>query len=193
MPRRPRIVQAGVPHHVTQRGNRRDQVFFGDADRLAYLDWLRQYTGEHAVDVLAYCLMPNHVHLIVVPSTSDGLRRALQPLHARYAQRVNRCRGLVGHLWQGRFYSAAMDATHLWVAIRYVEQNPVRAGLAEAAERYRWSSARAHCGVRYDPVLSANPVWQRQFEAVGDWSAWLAAGDDEEGTEPGQTPPTAAS
>ncbi len=180
MSRRARIVLAGVPHHVTQRGNHRQQVFFDDADRLAYLDWLRLYSAEEAVSVLAYCLMPNHIHLVAVPAKPDALRRALKPLHGRYAHRVNRELAWHGHLWQGRFHSAPLDESHLWAAVRYVERNPVRAGLVEIAQRYPWSSAAAHCGLRHDPVLSAEARWQRQIEAVGDWSAWLAAGDTQE-------------
>ena len=101
-----RTVFAGLPHHVTQRGNRRADVFFTDEDRRAYLDWLKAYCDEHAVAILGYCLMTNHVHLVVVPDSDDGLQRALKPLHMRYAQHVNRSRGWRGHLWQGRFFSS---------------------------------------------------------------------------------------
>lgn len=182
MSRRARIVLAGVPHHVTQRGNHRQQVFFDDAGRLAYLDWLRLYAAEEAVSLLAYCLMPNHIHLVAVPARPDSLHRSLKSLHGRYAHRVNRERAWAGHLWQGRFSSTPMDESHLWAAVRYVELNPVRAGLVALAQHYRWSSAAAHCGLRQDPVLSADARWQPQVEAVGDWSAWLtaAAGDTQE-------------
>lgn len=96
----------------------------------------------------------------------------------RYAQRINRAKGWKGHLWQGRFYSSALDETYLWAAVRYVERNPVRARMVRKAENYRWSSAAAHCGVRQDPVLTQNPFWRKQFESIGDWSAWLAEGDE---------------
>ena len=178
MPRGNRIVFAGVPHHVTQRGNRRERVFFRESDYSAYLAWLKQYTREHAVDVLAYCLMPNHVHLVVVPDTQDALNHALRPLHMRYAQSVNRARGWKGHLWQGRYFASALDEGHLWAAIRYVERNPVRARLVDAADCYPWSSASAHCGLWGDPVLSEDPGWRRKLEQIGNWSRWLSDADD---------------
>ena len=180
MPRLARTVFAGLPHHVTQRGNRRENVFFGDDDRRTYLEWLRAYCDEHGVAILAYCLMTNHVHLVLVPDGDDGLQRALKPLHMRYAQRVNRARGWHGHLWQGRFFSSPLDEAYLWAALRYVERNPVRARLVRRAEAYAWSSAAAHCGRRADAVLSASPVWRARLAAVADWSGWLAEGDEAE-------------
>ena len=178
MPRLARSVCAQVPHHITQRGNRREQVFFTDEDRQAYLGWLKEYAEKHAVDILAYCLMSNHIHLVAVPRTEDGLQQTLKPLHMRYAQRINRTRGWKGHLWQGRFFSSALDEAYLWAAIRYVERNPVRARMVRKAENYRWSSARAHCWLMQNDVLTTNSSWRKQFEAIGDWSAWLAQGDE---------------
>jgi len=121
-----RIVSPRVPHHVTQRGHRREDVFFSDDDRLAYIDWLKDYAEKHDVEILAYCLMTNHIHLIAVPGSEDGLEKMLKPLHMRYAQRINRERSWKGHLWQGRFFSSALDEDYLWAAVRYVERNPVR-------------------------------------------------------------------
>ena len=178
MPRLARTVCAHVPHHITQRGNRREQVFFTDDDRHAYLGWLKEYAEKHEVDILAYCLMTNHIHLVAVPRTEDGLQQTLKPLHMRYAQRINRTRGWKGHLWQGRFFSSALDEAYLWAAIRYVERNPVRARMVRKAENYRWSSAGAHCRLMQDDVLTTNSGWRKQFEAIGDWSAWLAQGDE---------------
>jgi putative transposase len=183
MPRHARCVFPGVPHHVTQRGHRRGEVFFSPADRRTYLAWLREYTAANQVDVLAYCLMPNHVHLVLVPADEHGLLHSLKPLHMRYAQHVNRLRRWKGHLWQGRYFSSALDESHLWAAIRYVERNPVRAGMCAAAEEYEWSSAAAHCGLRSDPVLVSKADWNRRVVAIGDWSAWLAAADPESVTD----------
>jgi putative transposase len=180
MPRQARAVFAGVPHHITQRGNRSDDVFFSDEDRVAYLDWLAEYCKEHGVEVLAYCLMSNHVHLLAVPEQDDSLQRALKPLHMRYAQRVNRAQGWNGHLWQGRFFSSPLDNDYLWAALRYVERNPVRAGMVRRAENYVWSSAAAHCGRLESDLLSTSAAWKKQCAAIGDWSAWLALGDEEE-------------
>ena len=153
-------------------------MFFTDADRDAYLEWLREYAERHRVEVLVCCLMSNHIHLVAVPATEEGLHQALKPLHMRYAQRINRARGWKGHLWQGRFFSCALDEDYLWAAIRYVERNPVRAKMVRKAENYAWSSAAAHCGLRPDPVLSNQPFWHKQFASIGNWSAWLAEGDE---------------
>lgn len=183
MPRVARVICPGLPHHVTQRGNRRGTVFFSCEDRAVYLRWLKEYTDKHSIDVLAYCLMTNHVHLVVVPATGQSLHRALRPLHMRYAQHINRAREWSGHLWQGRYFASALDAHYAWAAIRYVECNPVRAGMIGKAEGYEWSSAAAHCGYRSDPVLTADTAWRRQCEAVGNWSAWLASGVDQESLE----------
>ena len=180
MPRLSRTVFAGVPHHITQRGNRRENVFFSEEDRSVYLGWLKTYCDKYKVEVLAYCLMTNHIHLIAVPKSEDGLQKVLKPLHMRYAQRINRNKGWKGHLWQGRFFSSPLDESYLWAAIRYVERNPVRAKIVTKAEKYPWSSAAVHCGLRLkdDDVLSKKSDWKKQCEQIPDWSAWLAEGDD---------------
>lgn len=177
MPRLARRVFAGLPHHIVQRGNRREDVFFRDADRSTYLDWLRGYCGEHGVEVLAYCLMTNHVHMVAVPATDAGLEKVLRPLHTRYAMRVNRVRGSKGHVWQGRYFSSTLDEAYLWAAIRYVERNPVRAGMVGVPEQYRWSSASAHCGLDDDPLPTRDPTWLEVISTVGDWRGWLAEAD----------------
>ena len=179
MPRRARTVFSGVAHHVTQRGNRREDVFFSDEDRLVYLAWLHEYCVIHELEVLAYCLMSNHVHLVAVPASDEGLQRVLKPLHMRYAQRVNRAHGWKGHLWQGRYFSCPLDGAYLWAAVRYVERNPVRAGLVRRAKAYRWSSAAAHCGERADALISSDSEWCRKLLPAEHWSAWLAEGDEE--------------
>ncbi len=178
MPRLARSVIANLPHHITQRGNRREDVFFTDEDRQTYLMWLGEYAEKHAVEILAYCLMSNHIHLVAVPSDEAGLQRALKPLHMRYAQRLNRAQGCCGHVWQGRYFSSALDEDYLWAAIRYVERNPVRARLVRKAENYAWSSAAAHCGMRDDPLLSRQKQWRRRFEEMGDWADFLAVPDE---------------
>jgi putative transposase len=171
-----RAVVAGCPHHVTQRGNRRGDVFEVDEDREAYLTFLQQYMAKHGVSLWAYCLMTNHVHLIVVPEEEQSLSRALRDAHTVYAMRFNRRTKLSGHVWQGRFYSCPLDDAHLWAAVRYVERNPVRAGLVERAEEYQWSSAAAHCGLRHDGVLAtAFPP----EGAIENWRAWLREEEDE--------------
>lgn len=177
MPRQARTVFPGVPHLIIQRAVRREDVFFSDADRHAYLTWMREYCAKEQVSVLAYCLMGNLIHVIAVPPNEDALQKVFRPLHTRYAQRVNRAKRWKGRLWQGRFFSSALDETYLWAGIRYVERNPVRARLVRRAEDYAWSSAAAHCGRKKDEVVTTERGWLKRFEAVGDWSAWLAEGD----------------
>ena len=118
MPRVARVVFDGIPHHITQRGNRRADVFFEDVDRTKYLELLNGYCQMHDVEVLAYCLMINHVHIVAVPAKSDGLQRVFKPLHMRYAQEINRSHGWSGHLWQGRFFSNPLDEVYLWFCVR---------------------------------------------------------------------------
>jgi len=130
MPRIARAVAVGLPHHVTQRGNYGQDVFLCDADREAYLAWLADYAGRFGVKILAWCLMTNHVHFVAVPRREDSLARTFNATHMRHAHRMNRKSGLTGHLWQGRFFSCALGGRHLMTCARYIEQNPVRAGLA---------------------------------------------------------------
>ena len=172
MARLARVVAPGVPHHVTQRGNRRQETFFGKADYRAYLELMAEWCGRCAVEIWAYCLMPNHVHLIATPKTQDGLRRAIGEAHRRYTRRVNGREDWTGHLWQGRFTSFPMDETHLLAAARYVELNPVRARLVKRAQDYPWSSARAHLAGGDDKLVKAGPL----LALVGDWAGFLAAG-----------------
>ncbi len=146
-----------------------------DEDREVYREWLRDYAQKHQVEVLAYCLMTNHVHWVRVPRSAEALQQVLRPVHRRYAQRVNRERGWKGHRWQGRFFSSPLDETYLWAAIRYVERNPVRAGMIERAEEYRWSSAACHCGLRQDKALTVNDTWTTRLRSIPGGSAWLVS------------------
>ena len=155
-------------------------MYFSDDDREAYLSWLAEYCEKYRVEVVAYCLMSNHIHLVAVPAPEDGLAQVLRPLHMRYAQRVNRAQGWSGHLWQGRYFSSPLDDAYLWAAVRYVERNPVRAGIALRAETYRWSSAAAHCGMQPDVLLNPDSRWGRRFFEVADWAAWLSQGDEQD-------------
>ena len=177
MPRISRAVFEDVPYHVTQRGNRRDNVFFDNEGRQRYLEWLREYSRKHGLKILAYCLMTNHVHLVVVPINRETLERVMRPLHMRYAQYVNKAMGWSGHLWQGRFFSSALDDRYFWTAVRYVERNPVRARLVDKAADYIWSSAAAHCGRKKDTILSPDFP---PHGIIEDWSAWLHEPDKQE-------------
>jgi putative transposase len=172
MARLARVVAPGVPHHVTQRGNRRQEVFFSGEDYAAYKELLIEGCREARVEVLAWCLMPNHVHLILVPRDEDGLRAALGETHRRYTRHVNLREGWQGYLWQGRFASVPMDESHLMACLRYVELNPVRAGLVRRARDWRWSSARAHLDGRADGLVEP----QKLLKRVPDWKSFLAEG-----------------
>ena len=172
MPRIARVVIPDCPHHVTQRGNRREDVFFSDADRRRYLQLLREYSRKHRLQIQAYCLMSNHVHLVAVPLTADSLSGAMKPLHLRYAQHANDVRRVTGRVWQGRFFSCPLDDEHLWTAVRYVERNPVRVGLVNRAEDWPWSSAAARCGMRVDDLLS-DPCGLTEQVSPGQWSGFL--------------------
>ena len=146
---------------------------------MRYLELLVEYAEKHALAVQAYCLMTNHLHLVAVPRDEASLAAALKPVHTRYTQHINRTRGLSGRLWQGRFFSCPLDEEHLWSAVRYIERNPVRAGLVERAEDYRWSSAAAHCALRADGVLSDPCALTARLDPR-QWSQWLGAPWDDE-------------
>ncbi len=172
MVRLARVVAPGLPHHVTQRGNRRQETFFCAADYRAYLALMAEWCGRRGVEIWAYCLMPNHVHLIATPETGDGLRRAIGEAHRRYTLRINRREDWTGHLWQGRFISFPMDQAYLLSAARYVELNPVRARLARRAQDYPWSSAAAHLAGQDDRLVKTGPL----LALVDDWAEFLEDG-----------------
>src|ERR1700721_367351 len=158
MARLARVVVPSHPPHVTQRGNGRARTFFGDQDYALYRDLLAANCHVAGVEVWAWCLMPNHVHLILVPSDPDGLRRALARVHRHYAGVIQARRKRSGHFWQGRFGAVAMDEEHLAAAPRYVSLNPVRARLAERAQDWRWSSTRAHLRGKEDGLQAPAPI-----------------------------------
>lgn len=176
MARLARLVIPGLPHHITQRGNRRQQTFFNDGDYEAYLELMAEWCREEGVEIWSYCLMPNHVHLIAVPKTEDGLRRAVGEAHRRYTRRINFREKWRGYLWQGRFASFIMDEPYLLAAARYVELNPVRAKLVEHPRQWPWSSARAHLKGRDDRLVKVAPL----LAMVGDWKAFLRSALAEE-------------
>jgi putative transposase len=161
MARLARVVVPGIPHHVTQRGNRRQKTFFSDADYVAYLHIAAEAFAEAGVEVWAYCLMPNHVHLIAVPSTRESLARAVGGTHLAYTRQINRREHWTGYLWQGRFASFPMDDDYLAACVRYVGLNPVRAGLTRRAIDWPWSNVRARVDGRPDPLLTPQPLIDR--------------------------------
>ncbi len=157
MPRIARICAIHYPHHVTQRGNNRETVFFDNDDRVFYLKILGKYSLQYNLDIWAYCLMVNHVHLLAVPRREDSLAKGLGSTNLVYTQYVNRRYGRSGRLWQNRFFSAVIEnEPYLWAVVRYIERNPVRGNLVERAEEYIWSSAQAHILGRQDNMLTGD-------------------------------------
>jgi len=179
MPKVPRFVVPGLPHHITQRGNYRQPVFFNDDDRQFFLRRLIKRAKQYEIDVLAWCLMINHFHLIAIPRRRDSFALGLRALLGEYSLRINSQRGDArGHIWQSRFYSCALSQRHLRMALRYVELNPVRANLVDDPEQYPWSSARCHLGLAPPLVGGAQGLCDPH-----EWGAWLQAAvsrDEEE-------------
>jgi putative transposase len=182
MARLARIAIVNVAHHVTQRGNARQFILATDVERGVYLDLLRKYVELYALSLVGYCLMSNHVHLVVIPRSAEGLAVALKQTHGRYAAYWNALHGSSGHVWQGRFYSCPLDGDHLWIALRYSELNPVRAGLVTTAELWPWSSASAHTASGEALYFLEMEAWKRRWSAE-TWKEYLLAGAPESETK----------
>lgn len=172
MPRLARVLIDGMPHHITQRGNRRQKTFFHESDYTAYKQYLRKWCRKFSVEVWAYCLMPNHVHLIVSADNADAIRVVFRETHRRYSSRINLREGWRGYLWQGRFASFVMDERYTVACAKYIELNPVRAGLVRTPQEYLWSSARAHIYGDNDRLLDKDPLksW------IPNWADFLGTG-----------------
>ena len=179
MPRLARAVAVDCAHHVVQRGNNRQDVFFVDGDKRVYLEILAEECEKYGLEVSGYCLMTNHVHLVATPHKEDSLAKAVGRAHFRYTQYINRFHKRSGHLWQGRFYSCALDERHFGEAMRYVELNPVRAKMCRKAWRYEWSSAAAHVGSGDGSQLLNMAGWFDEMPA-GKWRRLLEQGLGEE-------------
>ena len=175
MARLARIVAPGLPHLVTQRGIRRQDVFSDKADYVLYLELLQAHCAKERVAILAYCLMPNRVHLIAVPNKAESLGRAIGEAHRRYTRHVNDKKDWHGHLWHGRFASFAMDESHLLMAARYIELSPLRAGLVRTPAKYAWNSIHAHLAGKDDGLVSVKPL----RDLVADWPGFLRQGLDD--------------
>ncbi|MEK6678048.1 MAG: transposase [Nitrospirota bacterium] len=155
MPRIARVCAVGYPHHITQRGNNKETVFFEDEDKEFYLNTLSKYSQKWAFDIWAYCLMPNHVHILAVPRKKESLARGIGSANLVYTQYINRKYNRSGRLWQNRFFFYYNTRKpYLWAVARHIEYNPVRAKLAAKAERYEWSSAKWHILGVEDKILS---------------------------------------
>jgi len=178
MPRVARLVVPGLPHHITQRGNNRQDVFFTDADRRVYLTMLSEQCRRFEVRLTAFCLMTNHVHLVAMPRSELALAKAIGSAHLQYTRYINRLHGRHGHLWQNRFFSCPMEPSHEEAAVRYVERNPVRARMVRLAWRYPWSSAAAHCGEPVNDAMIDPTRWRDRYRP-NEWRKILQQPDDE--------------
>jgi len=158
MPRIARIIGVGYPHHIVQRGNNREKVFLDRGDYERYLSFLSKYSEEKEVAVLAYCLMPNHTHLLVRPSEVEALPKMMQGITLSYSKYFNGENGRTGRLWECRYHCMVVDGeSYLWTVSKYIEHNPVRAGIVKRPEDYPYSSAKAHILGRKDPLLKEPP------------------------------------
>lgn len=175
MARIARVVVPGIPYHIIQRGNRRQQVFFNDTDRKAYLDYLRIYAHPAGIHFWGYCLMDNHVHIIAVPDKEDSLALGFAQAHRRYTRMINFREKWRGYLWEGRFKSYPLSQAHAFVAMRYIERNPVRANIVEHAWDYPWSSAKAHIIKQKDSLLEDNFI----ISEIKDWKSFLLEEDSQ--------------
>ena len=176
MPRLPRLVVPGYPHHITQRGVRSMDIFADDSDRHSYLQFMAEESKRFGVTFLGWCLMSNHIHLIAVPVSEDALARAIGEAHRRYTRMKNFSAGVRGYLFQGRFNSCVLDEQHLLAAGRYVERNPVAANLVDRPQDYPWSSCRFHCHLtELDPLVSERTL----SRLVDNWSLFLMATHEE--------------
>jgi putative transposase len=179
MPRLARIAVANMPHHITQRGNARQFLLAAESEKAVYFELLSENLALYEVSLLGYCLMSNHVHLIMIPAKADSLALTMKQTHGRYAAFWNATHRSSGHVWQGRFYSCPLDESHLWMALRYVERNPVRAGLTSQAQDWPWSSAAAHCGVSETSCWLAMERFRQRWPANA-WCAYLDEGETAE-------------
>lgn len=170
-----RIVVPGLPHHLTNRGNRRQTIFFSDEHMQFYLQLLRRYADRFGLSISAYCLMRNHVHLIATPEKHDSMHLTIRETHKKYTNYINLLNDWKGSLWQGRYYSCPLEDAHLYMTFRYVENNPVRAKIVKYAEDYRWSSAQAHVFKTPDPLLAESGFKLN----VRNWRAYLREEESE--------------
>jgi putative transposase len=174
MARLARVVMPGCPHHIIQRGNRRQKVFFSDKDKFIYLKLLKEQSQKYGLEFWAYCLMGNHVHLVAVPQNKESFR-AVAETNRRYTQMINLREEWRGYLWQGRFSSFVMDEAYCYATVKYIENNPVRAKMVSRAYEYHFSSAKYHVYNRKDNLVV------RCFlqDKIPDWKAYLneEAGD----------------
>ena len=177
MPRIARLVVPGYPHHITQRGNYRQEVFKDDADRRRYLELIASYSKKFDFTILSYCLMNNHVHFVAIPKNEDSMARTFSIAHTRYSQYFNNKMKANGHLWQGRFYSCVLDDRHLVASAKYVERNPVRARIVKHPIEYTWSSAKEHTDKLYNGILDTSALFDYIDIRQNKWKEFIDQND----------------
>jgi len=178
MPRIARVVAAGYPHHITQRGNYQQKIFADDTDRKKYLSLLQEESSRYHLIILAYCLMSNHVHFMAVPQREDSLGKVFKYTNMKYSQYYNNKMRVSGHLFQGRFFSCVLNEQHMIACTRYIERNPVRANLVKKPYLWSYSSAKIHCGIdKYDP-LGVNQLFAYIEKEPKEWKEFIEAPDN---------------
>ena len=177
MPRKARVVLPGQLYHVTQRGNYRHKVFFDDQDRVVYLKYLEESALKYELKIYAFCLMDNHVHFIVSPCHDKSMAFVFRVTHQKYSLYLNKRLKQFGHRWQSRFYSCLLLGGHIQKALRYVERNPVRAGMVDNPWQYAWSSARSHVGIKYN-IITINDI--KDYIGESSWKSYVTQYDQEE-------------
>lgn len=178
MPRIARVVVIGYPHHITQRGNYRQRIFSSDADRKKYLSFLKDESNHYGLIILAYCLMPNHVHFIGIPEREDSMGKVFKYAHMKYSQYYNKKMRTTGHLFQGRFFSCVMDERHTLACARYIERNPVRSKKVNKPYLWNWSSAKVHSGIDKYDELGVNKLFDYVEENQKTWKSFIELQDD---------------
>ncbi len=186
MPRKARIVIENTPHHISHRGNRKQDIFFDNEDRLLYLDLLKHYCKKNETYLICYCLMHNHVHLVLIPQDKDSLWKVLKPVNMIYTRKMNNKMNWCGHLWQDRFYSDPMTVDSFFTQIKYILDNPVKAGICSKATDYKWSCAKYYYNYNPDPYLYMPKKWN---DHISNIRPWLSNDFSSLIPEPSQTPP----
>ena len=178
MPRIARLVVPGYPHHITQRGNYRQDIFKDEYDRKQYLAFIADYSRKYHLAILAYCLMDNHIHFIVIPGSEDSLAKTFSITNTLYSQYFNKKMNISGHLWQGRYYSCVLDDRHLLAAAKYIERNPVRARIVKKPTEYAWSSAKSHVGISHKDIIDTSPLFKYIEIEQEDWREFIDKTDE---------------
>ena len=178
MPRIARVVAAGYPHHITQRGNYQQRIFADNSDRIKYLFLLKEESKRYHLTILAYCLMTNHVHFMVIPQEEDSLWKVFKYTNMKYSRYYNNKTKVSGHLFQNRFFSCVLDERHMIACARYIERNPVRVKMVKQPYLWPYSSAKIHCGISKDDPLGTNQLFDYIEKGPKGWKGFIEVPDN---------------